>query len=757
MSDTIRCSSCGHENDGAQRFCSNCGNELMVPCPRCGTPAPPTANFCGTCGQDLRHPGAAATTAAQLPRLEERRVATVLFADLSGYTALSGHTDPEEMRALVDRCMTLLGEIVDSLGGTVDNIIGDAVLALWGVPIAHEDHAERAVRAALQMQSCARERADDFGGLELRIGVNTGELMFAPVGPEASRHTTVIGDVVNMASRLQTSAPRGGILAGEETWRATRRAIRYEQVEPFVVKGRDTPIDAWLALEALEHDAAERPLSNVPMVGRADELEALTEVWARVVDDHRPHLVVVSGAPGIGKSRLCREFRELAESEGVTVLKARSLPYGENEPYGAFASLVRRAADIFDTDDDGAAADKLRSRVSTLPWRGGPAVGAEALEVFIGYVTGRIDNRAVLFDAASQFVEALGSEQPTILGFEDLHWADTSLLDLIEHLIAQVRDVPVLILASARPELFQVRPTFGRDVSQYLALSLDALSDAAADSLTRELLHGRALPPAVVERISEAGGGNPLFLEELATSVAEGTTDPARGLPTSIISIIAARLDGLPPDERRLLLDASVIGRTFWRSLLALLDPGVDVERALTDLEDRDFIQREPVSVLEGDDAFSFRHMSLREVAYNMLPKAERRDRHAAVAQLAEAAFPGGSTALTPILAYHWREAGDMPRAIECYLRAAEQADQAWAKVEAVRHYKQVLGLLPDGDSRIRAVKMKLALAQVSIDHIRFGDVPAPASRQWGERHRGEPAALSQVGKSAGATSPPIS
>jgi class 3 adenylate cyclase len=723
--DTIRCTTCGHDNDAGQHFCSNCGTELAIVCPRCGTPASPTANFCGACGLDLKHAPAAAM---QLPLLEERRVASVLFADLSGYTAMSGHTDPEEVRALLDRCMNLLGDIVDHFGGVVDNVIGDAVLALWGVPIAHEDHAERAVRAALEMQQCARERADDFGGLELRIGINTGELMFAPVGPEGRRHQTVIGDVVNMASRLQTSAPRGGILAGEETWRATRRAIRYEQVEPFVVKGRDTPIDAWLALEALEHDAAERPLSNVPMVGRDDELEVLTGVWSRVVGDHQPHLVVVSGAPGIGKSRLCGEFREIAESDQVTVLKARSLPYGENEPYGAFASLVRLAAGIFDSDDDAAAGTKLRSRVASLPWRGGPAVGAEALEVFIGYVAGRIGNRAVLFDAAARFVEALGTEQPTILGFEDLHWADTSLLDLIEHLAANVRDAPVLLLASARPELFQERPDFGRGLPQYQTLSLDALSDAAADELTRELLRGRALPPAVAERISEAGGGNPLFLEVLATSVAEGTTDPARGLPTSIISIIAARLDGLPPDERRLLLDASVIGRTFWPSLLGLLDPDVDLDRALADLEDRDFIQREGASVLEGDDAYTFRHMSLREVAYNMLPKAERRDRHAAVARLAEAAFPDRSTSLTPILAYHWREAGDTPRAIDAYLRAAEQADQAWAKVEAVRHYRQVLDLLAEGDGRVRTVTMRLALAQVSIDHIRFGDVPAPSS-----------------------------
>ncbi|HEY7107697.1 MAG TPA: adenylate/guanylate cyclase domain-containing protein [Acidimicrobiia bacterium] len=718
MSGTVRCGNCGHENPSDHRFCSNCGTALA------GTASSP------------------APTAAATP-VVERRVATVVFADLSGFTSMSGETDPEEVRALVDRCMSLLSEIVGRFGGTVDKFIGDAVLALWGVPVALEDHAERAVRAALEMQTCARTHAAEFGGLTLRIGVNTGELMFAPVGPEQQRQQTVIGDVVNIASRLQTSAPRGGILVGEETWRATRRAIHYEQVEPFMVKGRAAPLDAWLALEAVAATPTERMLSDVPMVGRERELEVLDELWAHVVDERQPHFAVVVGDPGIGKSRLCREFRRCVEANDVPVIVGRSSPYGETTPYGAFAEIVKQDAGIYDTDDAADALAKLEARVVALPWQGDVAEGVRALGVLTGLGSEGLANRAALVDAAQRFVEAAGCEQPVVFGFEDLHWADESLLDLVRDL-ARVRDVPVFILCTARTELLDEHAGFGRGLPAYSALALDSLTDDASEALTRELLRGHPVAPAVLERIGDAAGGNPLFLEELTTSVAEGSTDPTRGLPVSVVSIIAARFDALPARERRLLLNASVIGRTFWRSLLVRLDPGTDVDDALAALEAREFIRRDRTSELEGDDAYSFRHIALREVAYNTLPKAERRELHAEVAKFAEESYPPGSRMLAPILAHHLREAGDSDRAIGYFQQAAEQAEASWAKQEAVVFYNQMLELLPEGDSRIRGLRMKRALAMQAYNHIRFGDVVPPDDDD-------------QAGKSNGVTSPPIS
>ena len=726
MPETIHCDVCGSESPLGQRFCGNCGSPLPLTCPHCSVAVPPGSRFCGSCGGALAE--MPETTPEEPASREERRIATVLFADLSGFTALSGQSDAEDVRALVDRCMALLGEIVDRFGGGVDKVIGDAMLALWGVPAAAEDHAERAVRAALEMQDCARTHEAEFGGLPLRIGLNTGELMFAPVGPEGRREQTVIGDVVNVASRLQTSAPRGGILVGEETWRATRRAIRYEQVEPFAVKGKDEPLDAWLAVESIAARPTERPLSAVPMVGREREFEMLSKTWQRVVEDGRSHFVVVLGAPGVGKSRLCRELRRRVEAQGAQVIRSRSLPYGEGPGYGAFADTVKQAAAIFDTDQPADALDKLAARLRALVGNGRSEEVTAALGVMAGFGAGELENRSVLFDAARSFVEALGSEQPTVLGFEDLHWAEASLVDLVEHLANRVRDVPLMILASARPELLDARPSLGGGLPAYTALALDALTERAADELTLELLHGHAVAPALLERIREVAGGNPLFIEELAVSVAEGSTDPTRVLPTNVVSIISARLDAMPPRQRQLLLNAAVVGRTFWRDLLASLDPGPGLDEALEWLEEREYIRRERVSEVEGDQAYSFRHVSLHEVAYSTLPRAARRERHAAVARLAEETFVDRHRALAAILARHWREAGETERAIEYLVDAAEQADQAWAKQEAVSLYTEALGLLTEGDSRSRSISLRRAVAEVALSHIEFGDVPKPKS-----------------------------
>ncbi len=587
-----------------------------------------------------------------------------------------------------------------------------------------------------------RRTRSEFSGLPLRIGVNTGELMFAPVGPENRREQTVLGDVVNTASRLQTSAPRGGILVGEETWRATRRSIRYEVVEPFVVKGKEEPIDAWLAIEPMGAAPAERPLSSVPMVGRERELELLATAWARVADDQRSHFIVVLGAAGIGKSRLLREFRARVEPTGARFLRGRSLSYGESTGYGAFAEIVRQVAGIFETDRAEDAREKLAARTRSLVGADADAT-TEALAVMTGLGPGELENRSILFDAARRFVEALGREQPSVVGFEDLHWAEPSLLDLVEHLAGRVHDVPVLLVASARPELFDTRPSLGGGLTSYTTLPLDALSESAAEELTRGLLQQHTIAPAVLERLNDVAGGNPLFIEELAASIAEGTTDPTLVLPTSVVAIISARLDALPARERRLLLDASVIGRTFWRSMLADLDPTPGLDEALSSLETREYIRRQPVSEIEGDEAYSFRHGSIREVAYNTLARAERRERHAAVARFGEQRFGDRPGALAVVMAHHWQEAGDPDRAIEYVIAAAEQADQAWAKREAVSLYTAAIKLLPDSDPRKRSLKLRRATANQAIAHIEFGDVPAPANA---------PEPLTQVGKSAGET-----
>jgi predicted ATPase len=532
------------------------------------------------------------------------------------------------------------------------------------------------------------------------------------------------------------------VLVGEETWRATRRSVLYEAVPPFTVKGKEEPLDAWLAIEPRDATPSERPLSSVPMVGRDRELGVLTAAWERVVADRRSHFTVVLGAPGIGKSRLCRELRARVEAEGARVLHGRSLSYGESTGYGSFAEMVRQAVGALETDRPPDALSQIEARVRSL--HGVDAEGVIGALAVITGLGGSVENRQTLFDATRQFVEALGRERPLVLGFEDLHWAEPTLLDLLEYLAARVRDVPVLFLASARPELFDARPTLGGGLSSYAVLPLSALGDAAAEELTRELLQQHAVAPALLERIGDVAGGNPLFIEELASSVMEGTTDPTAHLPTSVVSIISARLDGLPARERRVLMDASVIGRVFWPSMLEALDPSPGLDDALADLNDREFIRREHDSDMGTDMAYSFRHGSIREVAYNMLPRAERKTRHAAVAQLGEERVGDHPGSLAVVLAHHWKEAGDPERAIEHLMAAAEQADQAWAKQEAVSVYSEVLDLLPEGDQRQRTVKLRRAVAETAISHIRFGDVAV--SQELLEGLRG------QAGKSAGET-----
>jgi class 3 adenylate cyclase len=721
VSDT--CPRCGTPRAPSQRFCGGCGAPLARRCRACGTENPPDFRFCGTCGAALEPPP---EPFARRDEVEERRWATVLFADLSGFTNLSERSDVEDVRDLVDRCARLLGEVVARYGGSVDSVIGDAVLAVFGAPVAHEDDAERAVRAALEMQQRSTEEADAFGSLPLRVGVNTGEVMFAPVGPDGRRGQTVLGDVVNTAARLQTSAPVGTVLVGEATWRESRRAIRYDAVEPFFVKGKQDPLYAWVARDVVAAPA-DRPVSDVPMVGRERELDVLRSAWARVVVDRQPQSVAILGPAGIGKTRLGREFRTHLEAHGVRVLVGRCLPYGESAGYGAFAALVKAAAGIFESDSLDQARAKLRALVSGLV----PGAEGEDVDRQLGALLGfghdeLVTNRRDLFSSVRRLVEALADEQPTVFGFDDIHWAEPSLLDLLEFLAGRVRDVPALFVVTARPELFDTRPNWGGGLPRYTAIAVDALTDADARRMAVGLLPDPA--PEVVERLREVAGGNPLFIEELAASLAEGTTDRAGTLPTSLKGIITARIDALPDAERRVVLDASVVGKVFWRGAVAALGGEEGLDDALDSLEARDFIRRLATSHVEGDAEFGFRHILLPEVAYETLPKAARRERHATVARLVEVTMGDRERDVAPILAHHWREAGDNERAVRYLLAAAEQAGRGWAKWEAAALYAQALELIPEEDvAARRRARVQRAIALQASLHAALGDVTPPA------------------------------
>jgi class 3 adenylate cyclase len=708
------CHDCGHENAPGQRFCGACGHSLFRTCAACGEENPPSFNFCGGCGHPLA-PSARAVAALE----GERRWVSVLFGDLAGFTSLSEGTDPEEIRLIVDDATSRMGEIVDRYGGWVDKVIGDALMAVFGAPTAHEDDAERAIRAGLELQRYAAENSGALRGLGLRIGVESGEVMFAPVGPDERRELTVMGDAVNTASRLQEAAPLGAVLIGEETWRACRQAIRCEAMEPIELRGKGTAVSTWLAREiAPPVPAAHSAPSDEPMLGREVELEILGSTWERVVDLRRPHLLSLLGEPGIGKTRLCREFARLAQEGGARVLRGRSLPYGESAAYGAFAQIVRSAAGIADAAAPDQAREKLERRLDSLSLGDPPRVLGHLL-LLAGLAEDPVDDRVDLFTSARDFIDALAQEQATLLVFEDIHWADPSLLDLIEWVAAHVDGTPAMFLTVGRPELVDARGSWGGGVPRHTAVSLDPLPAGVSRALARRRLGDVPDPEVAAKRIEHAAGGNPLFLEELTAAMVEGAAEPADQLPVAIRGIIAARLDALPAEERRLMLDASVAGDPFSRGMLQCLAPtDLNLTRTLENLGFRGLIRRRPGSRIPGNEEFSFKHALIREVAYGTLPHAARRDRHATLADFLEETSESGAN-VAGLLAHHWREAGESERAIPYLLIAADQASRGLAGPEALDLCNEALELIPDDDEdRRREVRLKQAVAYARFTHL---------------------------------------
>ncbi len=671
----VRCPSCDEENTRGSRFCSSCGAPLD--------------------GAEERG--------------EERKLVSVLFVDLVGFTSQSDRADPEDVRDALRVYHDEAKQRVEQHGGTLEKFIGDAIMAVFGAPITYGDDAERAVRSGLSVLE-GIEHLNGLHGLDLaaRAAVNTGEAIVA-VGADHRREALAIGDVVNTASRLQSAAPAGRLLVGEATHRATRHAIRYEALAPIDAKGKADAVPAWLAVEPVGAPA-ERPLAAHPLVGRDREVELIKSLWAGVVTERRPHLVTVLGPPGIGKSRLCHEVSVLVTRDGGRILRGRCLPYGAQTGYQAFPQLVRGASGILESDSANVAREKLRSVVDgMLP----PAEAADTsryLALLLGL--GQDDSVAeprLLFFAARRFVECAGIAQPTLFVFEDIHWARRSELELLEYLAKYIRDSPIMLVAPARPELLDAHPTWGSGLVAQTMIPLDPLQEVDAAALASHLVSSLAGHTVDVARLVEVAEGNPLFLEELAASIHEVGDDGA--LPVTVREAIASRIDAMPPDTRATLLSAAVVGKTFWRGVVAAVGGAdVDVDEALAALEARDLVRREPTSQLGGDVEFTFKHMLIREVAYATVARAPRRQRHAAVALYVEETIEGSSETLAWVLAHHWREAGEPSRAIPYLLGAAEAAFRGWAQGAVVDLYTEALELAEDEELR-REIRLRRGIA----------------------------------------------
>jgi class 3 adenylate cyclase len=681
-------------------------------CSACGQENPAIARFCLACGQPL-------VGEDEAPN-EERRLVSVIFVDLVGFTSRSERLDPEDVQALLRPYHDAVRGEIESFGGVVEKFIGDAIMGLFGAPTAFGDDAERAVRAALAVRERVRaiDEADPQLDLKIRVAVNTGEALVVMNARAALGEAMVTGDVVNTAARLQTAAPIGGILVGEATYRATRAAIVYTPAPAVHAKGKELPVAAWVAVSEA-HVPGDRALAGA-LVGRGRELELLSGTWDRVASERTPQLVTVIGPAGVGKTRLGFEFGALVESRGGRIVRGRSLPYRESTAYAALGFQLKQLCGIFENDSVESAQQKLEGAVSTLLPPAESRSVTEHLAVLLGLdPSGTVADRESLFFSIRTFIEAVATDRPTMLVFEDLHWGDESLLDLVELLAARLRDLPILVVVLARPELLDVRPTWGGGLVAHSAIQLRPLdprdaSELAAQRLT-ELGFGERAGAAT--ELAQLADGNPLFIEQLVGALTEtGETEAA--LPTTIRELIAARLDALPASERSVLLDAAVAGKVFWRGALERMTSDTTaLGAALAALERRDLVGRDTVSAFEGDHQYSFNHVLVRDVAYELLPRARRQERHREVARFLEDAS-GEFGEAGAALARHWRDAGDQARAVDYFAAAAAAAERGWAKERAASLYREAYTLVPEDDARRTELRRRLALAEQASLHV---------------------------------------
>ena len=591
---------------------------------------------------------------------------TVLFADLASFTARAETLDPEDVAAFLDPYHARLKEELERFGGTVEKFIGDAVMAVFGAPVAHEDDAERAVRAALAIRDWAEEE-----GVELRIGVNTGEALVTLGSRPAEGQALAAGDVVNTAARLQAGAPTGAILAGAQTYRATERAIEYDVAEPVVAKGKAEPVAAWLARRARARAHVERAHGGA-LVGRQREVELLAGSLDRARRERSPELVTLVGVPGIGKSRLVLELynRIEAEPELTAWRHGRCVPYGEGVTFWALGQMVKAQAGILDGDGEAEAARKLAAAVDD-PWIEGhlrPLVGLP------GGPEGGADRREEAFTAWRRFFEELADERPLVLVFDDLHWADDNLLDFVDHLTEWATGVPLLVVCTARPELLTRRPGWGGGKPNALTITLSPLSDDDTARLVAALLERSVLPAETQRELLARAGGNPLYAEEYTRMLREsGRVDDE--LPETVQGLIAARIDLLEPEQKALLQDAAVVGRSFWAGALADA-ADADVESALHALQRREFVRRERQSSVAGETEYTFHHVLVRDVAYGQIPRADRAAKHLAAAGWIERL--GRAEDHAEMLAHHYLEALELAAAsrldTSSFAAAAERA-----------------------------------------------------------------------------------
>jgi predicted ATPase/class 3 adenylate cyclase len=721
------CPKCGTDNPAGFKFCGACGSPFGRRCPNCGSEVPEGFRFCGTCGTDVQAGTPVAPPAAVEP-VSERRLVSVLFADLVGFTSLSEKRDAEEVRELLSRYFDTCRKLVGLYGGTIEKFIGDAVMAVWGTPVAQEDDAERAVRTALDLVEAVAQLGAEVGAPELRAraGVLTGE---AAVTVGAQSQGMVAGDLVNTASRIQSAAEPGQVFVGESTRRATEASVVYEDAGDHTLKGKTEPMHLWHATRivagiggALKSEGLE-----APFVGRDRELRLIKDLFHVTADEGKAHLVSVTGIAGIGKSRIMWEFFKYIDGVAARFRwhRGRCLSYGEGVTYWALAEMVRTRCDIVEAEEQTSAMAKLRKALEeSVPDLEERKFIEPRLAHLLGLEERTARDREDLFSAWRLFYERLSEQMPTIMVFEDVQWADASLLDFIDYLLEWSRNHRIFILTLGRPEISAKRPEWGGGKRGMTTMYLDPLSHQSMLEMMNAFVPG--LPEDARDRILARSEGIPLYAVETVRMlldrgllVREGPAYRLTGgieeleIPETLHALIAARLDGLTTEERRLGQDGAVLGKTFTRESLAAVSgfAELDLDPLLASLVRKEVltVQADIRSPERGQ--YGFVQDLVRQVAYDTLSKKDRKARHLAAARYLVDRWGEEEEEIIEVVASHYVEAyhaapsaedaGEIKtRAREMLARAAKRAASLAAGDEALRYYEQAAELADEGLDR---------------------------------------------------------
>jgi class 3 adenylate cyclase/tetratricopeptide (TPR) repeat protein len=698
----------------------------------------------------------------------------VLFVDLVGFTARSDRADPEDVRATLRVYHDRLKREIERFGGTVEKFVGDAVMAVFGAPVSHEDDAKRAVLSALRILAAIDELNEEHPELELAVrgAVNTGEAVVALGARPELGEGFVTGDVVNVASRLQGLAPVGGIVVGELTFRSTRDEIEYEQLEPVSVKGKDEPIAIWLTVGARGRFGVDvQTATSTPLVGRGHELALLEDLFRRVLREREPQLVTLTGEPGVGKSRLVQEFLGFVDDlpELVYWRQGRCLPYGEGITFWALSEVVKSHSGILENDGPEDASAKLADAISTVvedagerEWvrsRLAPLVGlGEEVEAAA---------REESFAAWRSFLEAIAAIDPLVLVIEDLHWADAALLEFVEYLADWATGVPLFVLCTARPELYERQPAWGGGKRNHTAVSLAPLTSEETAELIAALLEAAVLPAETQAGLLVRAGGNPLYAEEFIRMLIDREVLVRRGatwnlvgrdedipVPENVQALIAARLDTLPAERKSLLQDAAVIGKVFWAGALAEMgsvEPRV-VREGLHELARKELVRAARRPSIEGEAEYAFWHLLIRDVAYGQIPRAARAAKHRAAAAWTERMAGERVADSAELLAYHYEQALELSRAVgddtadleglarRALLMAAERSSRLDVR-KSLEYCRRALAMTQPGQrERLQVLVLtgRLLLGGLSVDESMIRETIEEARLQGDELAEGE-------------------